>query len=45
MYEVFAGSISHEKNWTDSVCNHDNERGVAWAISMLFVYGVSTATL
>ena len=24
-YEVFPGSASQEENWTDSVCNHDNE--------------------
>ena len=45
MYEVFAGSISHEKNWTRSVRNHDNEHGVAWAISMLFVWGINCHTL
>ena len=45
MYEVFAGSISHEKNWTGSVRNHDNGHGVAWAISMLFVWGINCHTL
>ena len=29
-YEVFLGSISQEKNWTDSVRNDDNEHMVAW---------------
>ena len=38
MYEVFPGSISQEENWIDSVCKHDNERVVAYAVSMLFVW-------
>ena len=39
MYEAFPGSISQEKNWTDSASNHDNEHAVAFAILMLFVWG------
>ena len=45
IYEVFPGSISQKKNWTDSVCIHDNEHAVAWAISILFVWGYSVASL
>ena len=39
MYKAFPGSISQEKNWTDSASNHDNEHTVAFAILMLFVWG------
>ena len=39
MYEVFPGSISQDKNWTDSVRNYGNEHVVAWAISVLCVWG------